>query len=99
MHMQTIKNIANRLETSQADDASALMEAATYIEKLEKALSIYEKERVRFKHANPEFTGAFFIAGESGDKDANYLPEYIHVCPAYGCDWSQVYVKTDRISR
>lgn len=99
MHAQTLKNIASRLDNSDVTEASALCEIADYIEKLEKALSLYEKERARFKHANPELTGAFFISGASGSTDESYLPEYIHVCPAYGCDWSQLYVKTDRTFR
>jgi len=37
----------------------------------------------------------YFICGEGGGKDANRLPETIHVCPAYGCDWFVVYKKTD----
>jgi len=37
----------------------------------------------------------FFVCGESGSKDDNNLPDRIHVCPAYGVDWFQVYQKTD----
>lgn len=37
---------------------------------------------------------AFFICGEGGERDGNGLPERIHVCPAYGCDWSQIYERT-----
>ena len=36
----------------------------------------------------------FFICGEGGEKDKNGLPDRIHVCPAYGVDWFQVYAKT-----
>ena len=39
----------------------------------------------------------FFICGESGEKDQNNLPERIHVCPAYGVDWFQVYEKTKSV--
>jgi hypothetical protein len=42
--------------------------------------------------------GIYFICGEGGVKDLNDLPETIHVCPAYGVDWFQVYKKTDVIS-
>jgi len=38
----------------------------------------------------------YFICGEGGDKDANRLPDTIQVCPAYGCDWFQIYKKTDQ---
>lgn len=40
--------------------------------------------------------GIYFICGEGGEKDNNNLPERIHVCPAYGVDWFQVYEKTDK---
>ena len=43
-----------------------------------------------------KFPGVYFISGESGEKDQNGLPERLYVVPAYGCDWSQVYVRTDR---
>lgn len=39
--------------------------------------------------------GMYFICGEGGQKDKNNLPDRIHVCPAYGVDWFQVYEKTD----
>lgn len=38
----------------------------------------------------------FFICGEGGDKDKNGLPDRIHVCPAYGVDWFQIYEKTNK---
>lgn len=38
----------------------------------------------------------FFICGEGGDKDKNGLPDQIHVCPAYGVDWFQIYEKTHK---
>lgn len=37
----------------------------------------------------------YFICGEAGAKDDNNLPNQIYICPAYGCDWFQVYTKTD----
>ena len=37
----------------------------------------------------------YFICGESGEKDQNNLPKQIHVCPAYGVDWFQVYERTN----
>ena len=38
----------------------------------------------------------YFICGEGGEKDKNNLPERIHICPAYGCDWFQIYERTDK---
>ena len=76
-------------------ETAAIREVAEYIKKLERGLNIYERERTRFKHAKPEMTGAYFISGEGGSKDDNLLPEYIWICPAYGCDWSQRYERTE----
>lgn len=88
--------VADRLEQLDENgfvESAALREAADYITKLEKALETYEKERVRFRHTRPELTGAYFISGEGGSKDKNMLPDVIYICPAYGCDWSQKYVR------
>ena len=37
----------------------------------------------------------YFICGEGGEKNKNGLPERIHICPAYGVDWFQVYERTN----
>lgn len=42
-----------------------------------------------------QFGDIYFICGEGGEKDQNNLPERIHICAAYGCDWFQVYQKMD----
>lgn len=42
-----------------------------------------------------QFPDTYFICGEGGEKDQNNLPDRIHICPAYGCDWFQVYEKTN----
>lgn len=52
-------------------------------------------EMLRHKDLAERLGGIFFICGESGEKDRNDLPERIHVCPAYGCDWFQIYQRTD----
>lgn len=44
-----------------------------------------------------KFPDNYFISGEGGEKDENSLPERIHVCPAYGVDWFQIYERTDKI--
>ena len=46
----------------------------------------------------PEELGMYFICGEGGQKDENNLPDKIHICPAYGVDWFQVYERTDKTS-
>lgn len=38
----------------------------------------------------------YFICGEGGPKDLNNLPKQIHICPAYGVDWFQIYERTDK---
>lgn len=74
----------------------AFSELLHIIETQERALSLYERERNRFKHANPEFTGAYYLSGGYGERDSNSLPQYVLICPAYGAAWEQVYERTDR---
>lgn len=69
---------------------------ASMVQNLVKALEVYERERKRYRHANPEITGEFFLAGGIGDKDQNMLPEFVEIVPAYGAGWSQLYQKTDK---
>ncbi len=38
----------------------------------------------------------YFICGQGGEKDNNNLPKQIHICPAYGVDWFQIYERTDK---
>lgn len=64
--------------------------------KLRKALDVYERERNRFKHAKPEMTGAYFLAGGHGPKDDNQMPQFVEIVPAYGCGWSMIYEGTGR---
>ena len=76
------------------EDKIAELEAEN--EKLRKGLEIYNRERERFKHSNPEMTGAYFLSGGYGETDDNMLPQFVRIVPAYGCAWEQVYVKTDK---
>lgn len=66
------------------------------IDKLKKALEIYQRERDRFKHAKPEITGAYFLTGGHGPKDDNQMPQFVEIVPAYGCAWSMIYEDTGR---
>lgn len=100
-YVAILNNIADNHEQEGVNEwveSAALRETAEYLRKLERALELYERERTRFRHAHPEMTGAYFIAGESGNKDSNMLPDKIHICPAYGCDWTVQYAKTEKIS-
>lgn len=48
------------------------------------------------KHLTPEkFPDVLFIHGHLGEKDQNGMPEKLLVVPAYGCDFSYVYERTD----
>ena len=71
-------------------------ELSAQIEKLQKALEIYERERARFRHAKPEMTGAYFLAGGHGPRDDNQMPQFVEIVPAYGCGWSMIYENTGR---
>ena len=66
---------------------------------LERLVSKCNKQAVVIKRIYAEsLPDTWFVAGEGGEKDTNNLPTYIHVCPAYGCDWVQIYERTDRTS-
>lgn len=56
---------------------------------------MYQRERDRFKHNNPEVTGVYFLSGGRGKVDGNLLPEFVRIVPAYGCAWEQLYKRTD----
>jgi len=71
-------------------------ELSDQVEKLKKALEIYERERARFRHAKPEITGAYFLAGGHGPRDDNQMPQFVEIVPAYGCGWSMIYEDTGR---
>lgn len=64
------------------------------VKTLEKGLEAYQRERDRFKHSIPEMSGAFFLSGGHGEKDNNQMPEFIEICPAYGCAWVKIYQAT-----
>lgn len=61
------------------------------LKQLRRVFNIVKHELIAEKMGN-----IFFICGEGGEKDKNNLPDRIHVCPAYGVDWFQVYEKTDK---
>jgi len=82
---------------SLVDDLIVMAELEAENEKLRKGLEIYERERIRFKHAKPEMTGAYFLSGGHGPTDDNRMPQFVEVVPAYGCGWSMIYEDTGRI--
>ena len=49
------------------------------------------------RHLTPEkYPDVLFIHGLLGEKDQNGMPEKLLVVPAYGCDFSYVYERTDK---
>jgi hypothetical protein len=94
-----IEELEEELREARLQELASLGQAQEAYEaqvKLEKALELYQRERDRFKHNYPEMSGAYFLTGGQGEVDSNQLPEYVRICPAYGCAWEQVYVKTDK---
>ena len=63
------------------------------VEITEKEYELFQKLKKIMLHAYPEKSGAYFICGEGGEKDAMGLPELISVCPAYGLDGFAYYKK------
>lgn len=71
-------------------------DAAEALEFMAKKLKLLEKVEMYLKTNEPEASGYYFIAGALGEVDRNSLPEKLLICPAYGCDWTQIYERTDR---
>jgi hypothetical protein len=99
VHMDAVAGLEEELREARLQELASLGQAQEAYEaqvKLEKSLELYQRERDRFKHNYPEMSGAYFLTGGHGEVDSNQLPEYVRICPAYGCAWEQVYVKTDK---
>lgn len=65
-------------------------------EKLRLGLEVYSRERDRYRHNKPEISGAYFLSGGHGQKDDNMMPQFVEICPAYGCAWVKIYEDTGR---
>lgn len=66
----------------------------TEIERLQDIVSRMAKI---YKHLNPEnHPGVYFIHGSLGTHDDNGMPEKLMVVPAYGCDFSYIYERTEK---
>lgn len=68
------------------------LEIEAYEGELTKLRKLYET--VKHEFLAEKMGDIFFICGQSGNEDKNGLPERIHICPAYGVDWFEVYEKT-----
>lgn len=96
-NVEELQKIADYFaEAKLHEQEQVILEVIRQMGVLEKGLDVYERERQRFRHAKPEFTGVFFLAGGHGETDDNMLPEFVEIVPAYGCGWVQVYQKTDK---
>ncbi len=42
-------------------------------------------------------TGAYFLSGGHGLKDDNQMPQFVEICPAYGCGWTMIYEDPDEL--
>ena len=91
---EVVKSVEKCYNSGKVEEAFS--ELLRIIETQGRALSLYERERNRFKHANPEITGAYYLSGGYGERDDNSLPQYVLICPAYGVGWEQIYERTDR---
>jgi hypothetical protein len=83
--MQNSTELQQRIDDLEAENA-----------KLRTALDIYQHERDRFRHAKPEMTGDYFLTGGHGPLDDNHMPQFVEICPAYGCAWVMIYEDTGR---
>lgn len=70
------------------------LEVEAYEGELKKLRKLYEM--VKHMDLAEKLGGIYFICGEGGEKDQNNLPQQIHICPAYGVDWFQIYEKSDK---
>jgi len=65
---------------------------------LRASADLLEQFAVTVRHAYAEkMPNTWFVSGASTVTDANGLPARIHVCPAYGCDWSVIYERQAQV--
>lgn len=89
-------DIVEQLENVTGIHEDLIEEAAKEIKRLREKC---DRQAMILRRLTPEnFPDTFFIHGEGGTKDNNGMPERIYVVPAYGCDWSQVYVRTEKVT-
>ncbi len=70
------------------------LEVEAYEGELRNLRKVYEM----IKHIDlaEKLGSIYFICGYNGEIDQNGLPEKLHICPAYGVDWFQIYERTDK---
>ena len=99
--VEDLNEAADEIERLRKDLSVAVFTDSEYCKVLEA-----EIERLREKCDNqamilrrltPEkFPDSIFIHAELGTKDANGMPEKLLVVPAYGCDFSYIYERTEK---
>lgn len=73
------------------------LEVEAYEGELKKLRGLIEVYNKIFTHnLVPDKGFHYFICGDGGEEDDNNLPERLYICPAYGCDWFQIYEKTNQ---
>ena len=75
-----------------------LIDANDAHDSIERVAKIFAKVRIAMLTEKPEKTGALFITGIGGEKDAMGLPERLHICPSFGLAGSAIYTKTSEYS-
>jgi len=89
-----VKRLRYLAKDIEAYESKAMSEAADEIKRLREKC---DKQAMILRRLTPEnFPDTYFIHGDGGNKDINGMPERIYVVPAYGCDWSQVYERTEK---
>jgi hypothetical protein len=95
--VKAVKVIANWFDQRAAESP----EDADYWDHVIRARSLDEAadllesyNKILFHLLAGRITGAYFVCGESGDKDTMGLPEKVFVCPSYGLEGMAVYTKT-----
>jgi len=82
-----------RRYTQLAEAMGADLNAATHNDCIQIA-TVLNRVKTAIVHERPEETGAYFICGESDQKDdADGLPDRIMICPAHGLNGFAVYKK------
>lgn len=85
---------ARARDDHDAEVYNALADASDEIVRLREKC---DKLVMMFRRMNPEmFPDTLFIHGVSESKDTNNMPEKLYVVPAFGCDFSYVYERTEK---
>ncbi len=83
------------LEWKDQMSTNRIEELEQEVDRLKNLVEIYNK--IFTHNLVPDKGYYYFICGEQGPKDSSGLPNKILVCPAYGCDWFQVYQDTGEV--